>query len=100
MQVRSCTVYPNRLRIGDGAALNVTLDERAPAGGIIVAISTDFNGTQDTLAQIPFSMTIEQDSDSGSFPLSTQDVNGWADRIIFTATLGGVGKSAQLNIHN
>ena len=99
VNVASCSVSPSSIAIGGQSNLSVTLTSPAAPGGVVVIVDTDSDGSQDTLLQTPVSLQINQGDTEFDFPLQTQQVDGAATKIVFSAHVGnGVVKAAQLNI--
>jgi hypothetical protein len=100
MQVQSCQVSPNSIALGGTSTLFVTLDGPAPPGGITVIISSNFNGSMDTVSPLPQSLPVQQGTQSASALLQTVNIPNAATAVTFTAFLysGGVSKSATLEI--
>jgi len=85
------TFNPSSVPGGSVATGTVTLAAPAPAGGVVVTLTS----TNPTLATVPASVTIPQDADSGDFLVSTSAVSASAT-VDILASYGGVTQGSTL----
>jgi len=83
------TISPATIAPGASAVATVTLTSAAPSGGLIVSIK---QGTGS-----PFSLTIPAGQTSASFPVNILPGTP-AGKYVFTATYGGVSKTATVTV--
>ncbi len=88
------TVSPLSVTAGTGASATVTLDSVAPAGGVVVAMSSS-NGSAASTAS---SVTVAAGSASASFPVTTGAVS-IATPVTLTATFNGASRTAGILVN-
>jgi uncharacterized repeat protein (TIGR03803 family) len=93
LALASLTLAPSSVVGGQSVLGTVTLTGPAPAGGVVVTLSSGSPG----LAQVPPSVTVPDGATSASFSVSTTDVSK-RRAVGITATLAGTSKTAQLTL--
>lgn len=101
VSVSTCQIEPHSIALGGTANLIVNLTRAAPAGGVNVTIDTNSDGSGDTLAATPVTLSFNAGVQTFKYPIQTRVVQNPAKRIIFSAHVngGGVVRSAELEIH-
>ena len=79
---------------GVGARLRITLTQNAPAGGLVVALTS---GNQGVAAILP-SVTIPAGSSTVEVPVTTTPV-GTQTQVLLSATVGAVSRQATLTVN-
>lgn len=91
----SLALNPTTVTGGQSSQGTVTLASPAPAGGVLVALSS----TNTAVAQMPPSLTVPEGATSASFTVTTSPISGsgtWSEII---ATSGGLERRAILNVN-
>ncbi|MEO8587607.1 MAG: hypothetical protein ABI584_15685 [Acidobacteriota bacterium] len=83
---------PSSVNAGTSATGTVTITSAAPAGGLVVSLSSD-NGA----AVVPASVTVGGGATTATFPVTTTSVASNQSALV-TATYSGVSRSASLQI--
>ncbi len=95
--LQSLTVSPTIVLGGGSATGTVTLSAPAPAGGVVVALTS----SRPDRAIVPTTVTIPAGATQATFTIRTTSgfLRGeWFTRVTITATLGGTSRSANLTI--
>jgi hypothetical protein len=89
------SLNPSTVTGGTPSTGTVTLTSPAPAGGVVVALSSH----DTTVATVPASVTVPAGASSATFTVTTKVVccQGWWS--IITATAGGIERSQVLNVN-
>src|SRR5262249_51708292 len=86
----SLSLAPSTVTGGDTSVGTVTLAGAAPAGGVLVALSS----TNTSAATVPASVTVPAGATSATFTVSTSPVTGGGTFSPITASAGGVAPHA------
>jgi len=89
----SLTLNPSSVVGGQSSIGTVTLTQLAPAGGVVVALSSG----RPSIASVPPSVTVPAGASSATFTVNTVPVSGGRSAVI-SATYKGVKKKATLYI--
>jgi hypothetical protein len=89
------TLNPSTVTGGDPSQGTVTLSSAAPAGGVVVALSS----SNTSVATVPASVTVPAGATSTSFTVSTSVVTGGGTWSSITASAGGLQRSTTLNVN-
>jgi hypothetical protein len=91
--ISGLTINPPSVEGGNSAQGQVTLTALAPAGGIVISLSS--NNT--AVATVPASVTVPQGGTSATFTVSTRAVSA-TTAVTITGTHGGNTRSATLTV--
>lgn len=92
VSLSSLAVRPTKVKGGRGAVGTVSLSDAAPAGGVIVNLSSN-----NAAASVPTSVTVAAASATATFAVTTRRVNRGTSATL-AATYAGVTKTAVLKI--
>lgn len=85
----------NSLTGGSSVQATLTLNQAAPAGGALIALSS----SAPAVASVPSSLLIPAGSNTGSFTISTTPVSASVNVKITAATANGLSQSAALSVN-
>ncbi len=91
----SLSLNPTTVTGGQSSQGTVTLSSPAPAGGVVVALSS----LNTAVAQVPASVTVPAGASSATFTISTSPVFGSGTWSQITASAGGLTRWANLNVN-
>jgi hypothetical protein len=91
----SLSLNPTTVTGGQSSQGTVTLASPAPAGGVVVALSS----SNTAVATVPTSVSVPAGAASATFTVSTNPVFGSGTWSTITASAGGISRSAILNVN-